>query len=770
MLLSLLALHALAAVVAAVAPRRLGSKVFLVAGVAPLVSFLACMAVAGDVLQGEPVVEERAWVPGLGLTIDLRLDAFALLMTILVSGIGTLIFFFAAWYFSPKPGLNRFASSLTAFAGAMLGLVLSDHVLLVYVFWELTSITSYLLIGWDDENGAARSSALQALLVTGAGGLVMLGGLVLLGQQGGTYRLSELLADPPSGTVVGAALALVLVGAITKSAQVPFHFWLPGAMAAPTPASAYLHSATMVKAGVYLIARFAPAFAPIVGWWRPVVVLLGVATMILGGYRALRQHDLKLLLAFGTVSQLGFMVALFGAGRPELTAAGTVLLLAHGFFKAALFMIVGVVDHQAHSRDIRRLSGMGRRMPLVAAAAVLATASMAGVPPLLGFISKEVAYEALLHADLGAIAGITAAGVVLGSMLTFAYGARFLWGAFATKELRGFGEFVDTDAVKPPAPAFFAPAFALAAMGLIAGVVPAAVSKVVVEAAHALDPQVEVHYLSLWHGLTIELALSAVTVLAGVAIFVGRVRVERVQERLSFVPSAATAYSWSLRSLLRGADRVTGFVQNGSLPVYLGVILLTLLVVPGSSLVRAVEIPSDAVVAATWLQAFTSVGVIVAAFLVATASRRFVGVLFLGAAGYGVAVLFVIQGAPDLALTQVLVETLSLVVYVLVLRNLPERFDRIHLRLSFGLRLGVSLAVGLFVGAFALAASGARTHETISGEFLARALPEGGGRNVVNVIIVDFRGFDTFGEITVLAVAALGVASLLIAGRQRRQP
>ena len=770
MLLSLLALHALAAVVAAVAPRRLGSKVFLVAGVAPLVSFLACMAVAGDVLQGEPVVEERAWVPGLDLTIDLRLDAFALLMTILVSGIGTLIFFFAAWYFSPKPGLNRFASSLTAFAGAMLGLVLSDHVLLVYVFWELTSITSYLLIGWDDENGAARSSALQALLVTGAGGLVMLGGLVLLGQQGGTYRLSELLADPPSGTVVGAALALVLVGAITKSAQVPFHFWLPGAMAAPTPASAYLHSATMVKAGVYLIARFAPAFAPIVGWWRPVVVLLGVATMILGGYRALRQHDLKLLLAFGTVSQLGFMVALFGAGRPELTAAGTVLLLAHGFFKAALFMIVGVVDHQAHSRDIRRLSGMGRRMPLVAAAAVLATASMAGVPPLLGFISKEVAYEALLHADLGAIAGVTAAGVVLGSMLTFAYGARFLWGAFATKELRGFGELVDTDAVKPPAPAFFAPAFALAAMGLIAGVVPAVVSKVVVEAAHALDPHVEVHYLSLWHGLTIELALSAVTVLAGVAIFVGRVRVERVQERLSFMPAAATAYSWSLRSLLRGADRVTGFVQNGSLPVYLGVILLTLLVVPGSSLVRAVEIPSDAVVAATWLQAFTSVGVIVAAFLVATASRRFVGVLFLGAAGYGVAVLFVIQGAPDLALTQVLVETLSLVVYVLVLRNLPERFDRIHLRLSFGLRLGVSLAVGLFVGAFALAASGARTHETISGEFLARALPEGGGRNVVNVIIVDFRGFDTFGEITVLAVAALGVASLLIAGRQRRQP
>ena len=769
MLLSLLAVHAFVALVVAAAPRRLGPKVFLIAGLAPLASFVACMSASADVLGGDPVVEQYAWVADIGLSVDLRLDAFALLMTILVSGIGTLIFFFAAWYFSSQPGLNRFAASLTAFSGAMLGLVLSDHLLLVYVFWELTSVTSYLLIGWDDENGAARSSALQAFLVTGAGGLVMLAGLVLLGQQAGTYHLAEILEHPPTGGLVGTSLALILVGAVTKSAQVPFHFWLPGAMAAPTPASAYLHSATMVKAGVYLIARLAPAFAAIVGWWRPTVVLLGVATMVLGGYRALRQHDLKLLLAYGTVSQLGFMVALFGAGEPALTAAGTVLLLAHGFFKAALFMIVGVIDHQAHARDLRRLSGLGKRMPLVAAAAALATASMAGVPPLLGFISKEAAYEALFHADLGAIAPVAAGGVVLGSVLTFAYGARFLWGAFATKTQRGFAGQVDPETVSAPAPPFIAPAFALGAMGLVAGVAPVVVSKVVVEAAHVLDHAVEVHHLALWHGLTIELAVSAVTVLLGIALFLGRSRLERLQERVSVVPAAASAYNWTLRSVLRGADRLTGVVQNGSLPVYLGVILLTAIVVPASSLVRGLDVPEGAVFAETWLQAFTAAGVMIAAVLVASATRRFAGVLFLGAVGYGVAVLFVIHGAPDLALTQVLIETLSLVVYVLVLRHLPERFDRVRHPLSAGLRLGVSAAVGVFVAGFALTAAAARTADPVSGEFLARALSEGGGRNVVNVIIVDFRGFDTFGEITVLAVAALGVASLVVAGRQRRQ-
>ena len=770
MLLTLLVLHALAAFVAAVAPRRLGQRVFFVAGLAPLAAFAASMSAAPDVLAGKPVVEELAWVEALGLTIDLRLDAFALLMTILVSGIGTLIFFFAAWYFSPKPGLKRFASSLVAFSGAMLGLVLSDHLLLVYVFWELTSVTSYLLIGFDDENGAARSAALQALLVTGSGGLVMLAGLVLLGQQGGTYRLAELLENPPSGTLVSVALALILVGAATKSAQVPFHFWLPGAMAAPTPASAYLHSATMVKAGVYLIARLSPAFAPVVGWWRPVVVMLGVATMVVGGYRALRQYDLKLLLAYGTVSQLGFMVALFGAGRPELTAAGTVLLLAHGFFKAALFMVVGVIDHQAKSRDLRRLTGIGRRMPVVAVAAVLATASMAGVPPLLGFISKEAAYEALLHADLGAIAGIAAAGVVVGSVLTFAYGARFLWGALGDKPRRGLAEQVDATRVAVPSPAFVAPAFALAGLGLLAGLVPAVVSSVVIEAAHVLDHRVEVHNLARWHGLNIELALSALTIALGLGLFVSRRRVELLQDRLEIAPAAASGYSWSLRSLLRGADRVTGVVQNGSLPVYLGVILITALVLPATSLVRTLDIREDAVFSENWLQVFTATAVIAASVVVATATRRFVGVLFLGAVGYGVAVLFVIHGAPDLALTQVLIETLSLVVYVLVLRHLPERFDRVRHPLSAGLRAGVAGAVGLFVGVFALAAAAGRTAEPISKEFLARSLPEGGGRNVVNVIIVDFRGFDTFGEITVLAVAALGVASLVLAGRARRSP
>ena len=300
----LLALHAVVAVVATGAGRRLGRHAFWVCAIAPGATLAWIAARAGRVLEDRPVVEGVRWVPDVGLGLDLRLDGFSLLMAGLVSGVGVLILLYSRSYFADDAAVGRFAGTLTAFAGVMLGLVLADNLLVLYVFWELTSITSYLLIGFEDKKGSARAAALQALLVTGAGGLAMLGGFVLVGQAAGTYSLSAVVADPPSGSTVSVGLALVLLGALTKSAQVPFHSWLPGAMAAPTPVSAYLHSATMVKAGVYLIARLAPAFAADVGYWRPVVLSVGLTTMILGGYRALRQHDLKLLLAHGTVSEL----------------------------------------------------------------------------------------------------------------------------------------------------------------------------------------------------------------------------------------------------------------------------------------------------------------------------------------------------------------------------------------------------------------------------------------------------------------------------------
>ena len=762
----LLALHAALAVIAPTVGRRLGRRVFWLCAIAPAATFAWTVTRAGSVLDGRPVTESRGWVPGLDLALELRLDAFSLLMAALISGVGVLIFVYSRWYFSERPRLGQFAGTLTAFAGAMLGIVLADNLFVLYVFWELTSVTSYLLIGFEDDKGSARAAALQAILVTSAGGLAMLGGFVLVGQAAGTYSLSGIVADPPSGTVVGVGLGLVLLGAFTKSAQAPFHSWLPGAMAAPTPVSAYLHSATMVKAGVYLVARLAPAFALTVAFWRPLVIGVGLVTMLLGGLRALRQHDLKLLLAYGTVSQLGLMVALVGAGHADLTFAGVVLILAHSLFKAALFLVVGIVDHQAHTRDLRALSGLGARMPATFVVAAVAVASMAGLPPLLGFVSKEAIYEALLHVGSGVTGALVVAAVVAGSALTFAYGARFLWGAFATKHAPSHRERVGSDVPVPPLQ-FLAPAAVLAVLTAAFGVAPALASGVVEEAASSLDAAVEDLHLARWHGFTPALALSALTVALGALLFVGRSRVERLQQRLPRLPAAVGCYEASITGLNRVAAVSTGVVQNGSLPTYVTVILLTVLALPGVALLGVTGMPSGIELAESPMQAAVAALVVAAAAGAALARRRFAAVLFLGGVGYGVAVLFVIQGAPDLALTQLLIETLALVIFVLVLRHLPEHFEPARWRLREGARWIVSAAMGVFVAAFILIAAGSRTAPPVSREYVERALPEGGGRNVVNVILTDFRGLDTVGEITVLTVATLGIGSLVRAGRRR---
>ncbi|HVL04042.1 MAG TPA: proton-conducting transporter membrane subunit, partial [Acidimicrobiales bacterium] len=450
---------------------------FFLCALAPAATLGWAISQAASVVDGGAIASSFSWVPGLGVEIDFRLDAFSLLMVALVAGVGVLVLVYSRWYFSPQAGLGRFAGTLTAFAGSMLGLVLADNLLLLYVFWELTSVTSYLLIGFEDHKGSARAAALQAILVTGSGGLVMLAGFVLLGEAAGSYSLSGLLADPPSGGAVPVALVLVLVGAVTKSAQVPFHFWLPGAMAGPTPVSTYLHSATMVKGGVYLVARFAPAFA-VVAPWRPIVCGVGLASLFLGGYRALRQHDIKYLLAYGTISQLGLMMVLFGVGIPEATVAGAALLVAHGAFKATLFMVVGVIDHQAHTRDLRMLDGLGRRLPVLAAVAAVSASSMAGLPLLFGFVAKEAAYEAFLHASLS-LASLVLAGVVAGSALTVAYSARFVWGAFAAKRLSERSlEPVGSEVTRPPR-GFVAPAAVLAAISVVLGVAPGLVGPLV---------------------------------------------------------------------------------------------------------------------------------------------------------------------------------------------------------------------------------------------------------------------------------------------------
>jgi multicomponent Na+:H+ antiporter subunit A len=765
---AVLGLHGAVALALALVGERMGRRAFFLAALAPLVTFAYLVSQTGTVVDGGVVTQAFSWVPDLGFEIDLRLDGLGLLMALLVAGIGALIFVYSRWYFVARPGLGRVASLLVAFAGSMLGLVLSDNLLALYLFWELTSVTSFLLIGFEDEKSSARSAALQAFLVTGTGGLAMLGGFVLLAQSAGTWSLSEIVADPPSGASATAAVALILVGALTKSAQVPFHFWLPGAMAAPTPISAYLHSATMVKAGVYLIARLAPAFAGLMAFWRPVVIGLGVVTMLVGGVRALKQHDLKLLLAHGTVSQLGFMVVLVGAGIPELTFAGCAVLLGHALFKATLFMVVGIVDHQTHTRDIRSLDRLARVMPTTFWVAAVATASMAGIVPLFGFVAKESAYEALLDVAVDPAWVAAFAGVFVGSVLTFAYGARFLWGAFgpaaAADPATERSPTVVAAAVERPPWPFVAPAALLAGLTVLWGLVPAMADHVVAPAARSLVPGVDEHLL-LWHGITGALIASVFTVGAGAALFALRLPIESLQVRLH-TKGLADAYQWSLRALLRTADRITGVVQNGSLPVYIAVILLTTVALPASALVgQHLDVSGE--LAEGPLQAFVVGLVIAAAIAMALARHRFAAVLFLGAVGFGVAVLFVIQGAPDLALTQLLIETLALVMFVLVLRHLPERFDAAPWRAAAVPRVVIALGVGVFVGLFALVAASARTAPPVSIEQVERAYPEAGGRNVVNVILTDFRALDTVGEITVLLVAGVGIATLVFAGRGR---
>ncbi|HMO11103.1 MAG TPA: proton-conducting transporter membrane subunit, partial [Actinotalea sp.] len=343
----------------------------------------------GEVMAGDGPVETVGWVPQIGLDLAFRLDSLSWFMVILVTGVGALVFVYSSGYFSATAGgLGRFAGVLVAFAGSMLGLVATDDLLLLYVFWELTTVTSYLLIGHYADRKASRRAAMQAIVVTAFGGLVMLVGLIVLGESAGTYRISEVVADPPSGTAATVAVVLLLVGAATKSALVPFHFWLPSAMAAPTPVSAYLHAAAMVKAGVYLVARFAPGFAEL-GVWQAIVLGVGGWTLVHGGYRALRQYDLKLVLAFGTVSQLGLLVLLVGSPSEAAALAGLAMIGAHAMFKAALFLTVGVVDVATGTRDLRRLDGVGRALPVTAAVGGLAAASMIGLPPFAGYVAKE---------------------------------------------------------------------------------------------------------------------------------------------------------------------------------------------------------------------------------------------------------------------------------------------------------------------------------------------------------------------------------------------
>jgi multicomponent Na+:H+ antiporter subunit A len=757
----LIALHFVAAAAAPAIVRLLDRRAFLVLALVPAASFAWLLPRVADATDGVTTREHIGWIDTVSLDIDLAITPLSGILSLLVTGVGALVLVYCAWYFrASDSGVWRFSGVLTAFAGTMLGLVLSDNVFVLYVFWELTTVLSYLLIGHNPDRRANRRAAMNALLVTTFGGLAMLVGLVILSQEAGTANVQGILAASPEGSLTTAAVLLVLVGALTKSALVPFHFWLPGAMAAPTPVSAYLHAAAMVKAGIFLVALMAPVFADVPGW-RPGLVVLGITTMIIGGLRALRQYDVKLLLAYGTVSQLGFLTAMVGAGTRAAAFAGLALVCAHALFKATLFLVVGIVDRSTGTRDLRELTGLRRARPMLFVVTVVAAGSMAGLPPFFGFTAKEsglAAFTELGH-DLGwhGWGLLATAGVVVGTILTVAYSARFVWGVFA-----------DKPGVEPRVVTSFPAGFHLAPVVLAAATIAAGFAGPWLTPwmmSYAADYPAGEHepVLTLWHGLTPALGLSALCIAAGLALFAGRKRVAALQGRLATrvtLPDAEQAYSALMRGIDRFSVEVTGRTQRGSLPFYLSIILAVLVVVPGVALVRAwgdvsvrgADSPVQVVVGAL---------MVVAAVLTVRSRRRLRAVLLVGITGYGTALLFVAHGAPDLALTQVLVETFLLVTFVLVLRRLPPFFSDRPFSATRWVRISIGVLTGVAVAGYALVSTSARTARPVSEGFPEPAVDYGGGANIVNVTLVDIRAWDTLGELSVLAVAATGVASLI---------
>jgi multicomponent Na+:H+ antiporter subunit A len=715
---------------------------------------ILAVVLAGELrstLETASRIVEHSWAPSLRLSLSFNLDGLGLLFALLITAIGALVVLYASGYFEGHPHAGRFYASLFAFMGAMLGVALSDNILTLFIFWELTGFTSFLLIGFDHERADARSAALQALIVTGGGGLALLAAGVLLFDVSGSTSLSAMASSRQSvaGHPSYAAIAtLVLLAAFTKSAQVPFHFWLPNAMAAPTPVSAYLHSATMVKAGVYLVARMTPILGATT-LWTTAVTGAGAATMVLGAYRCVQETDLKRILAYSTLSALGLLTMLLGVGTRESVAAALVYLVAHACYKGALFLVAGVIDHETGTREITVLTGLRRAMPIAAFAGGAAALSMAGVPLTLGFVAKDGVYESLL--DGGAALTWLLILTVLSSVLLGAGG--LLAGVLPFR-----GPVADAGA-REPGWALWVPPLTLAAGGALAGLIPAVLNAPLSAAATATLHTPSDVSLAVWHGLSPALTLSALTLLGVGATYMARGAVRSH----AWHPTYGTEqlYAGALSALNAISGVIAPRLHSASLRSYVMVIVMTAIVVGGAALVTAPGFGAIAPEMNVRPHELLIVVVIIAAAIAATAARStMAAVLSLGAVGYGVAVTFLVFGAPDLAMTQFSVETLTVFIYVLVFRHFrnlgPLSARLVRYRDAF-----IAAGIGTLVGGLVLTVSTTETAPRLREYFAEFGPTLGHGRNIVNVILVDFRAFDTMAEITVLATAAIGVRALL---------
>ncbi|GAA1394092.1 putative monovalent cation/H+ antiporter subunit A [Pseudonocardia kongjuensis] len=723
----------------------------------PLAAGLAALGVyantsAGAIVDGDVLTASWDWMPALGVSFGLRMDGLSLLFVTIVLGVGALVMAYSARYMGDGYPVGTVYGLLTGFAAAMIGLVTANDLVLLYVFWELTTILSFLLINTAGPKAALPAG--RALVVTATGGFALLGAVVMIGVAAGTTDLGVIVGNPEvvlASPLAVPAAALLILAAATKSAQLPFTFWLPGAMVAMTPISAYLHAATMVKAGIYLLMRFSPVYVPTTAW-SMVLVPLGLLTAVVGAVLALREHDLKAILAQSTVSQLGLLTAAIGVGTSYALSAAVLHTFAHALFKATLFMLVGIIDKEAGSRDVRELGGLRKVMPVTATLTGIAALSMAGVPPLIGFVSKETLYEGFLEADFAPGAGpVAAVTAVIASALTFAYSARIVYGAFG-------GTLTQPDLYEP-SKAFLAPAAVAAVLGLALGLGVGVLNPLTDRATTDLYPGAEPATFALWHGVNAALLLSLVTFAAGYALFHWRDRVDALLQRL-WVPDGSAVYD-RIRARVIEFGGLVGKPDVDPTPAAVlarPVLLLPVLaVVAGIGLPALPGYPGPAVQGLDWLV----VVLVLATVAGAAVTRSVLAALTLtGFAGLATALWLLLAGAPDVAMTLLLVEVLTTVVAVLVLRGRGERLRR-PARMRATPAALTALAAGLSLGTATFVLTGRRPPSEVGGYFLDTAQEATGGTNVVNTILVDFRGMDTFGEAVVVGAAALGLLVLL---------
>ena len=723
---------------------------------------------AREVFNGAVITQSWSWLPQLGIDFSFRLDALGLLFALLISGIGTLIYIYAYFYLGLKNSLNKLYLLLMLFMAAMLGISLSNNLILLLVFWELTSISSFLLVGYWSNYDAAQRGSRMALTITGMGGLAMLGGFILLGQITGTYEIDQILtmtAQIQSHALFVPTLLLILLGAFTKSAQFPFHFWLPNAMAAPTPVSAYLHSATMVKAGIFLLARLLPIFAG-AALYHNLVTFIGLFTLCMAAFFAIFKEDLKGLLAYSTISHLGLIMCLLGIGSPLAVAAAIFHIINHATFKAALFMIAGIIDHESGTRDLRKLSGLWQLLPFTATLTMITAASMAGVPLTNGFLSKEMFFTELVANLSGPVLWVSAIVATLAGIFAVAYSIRLVHGVFFDGPI---GKNVPNKEAHEPPFGMRAPATLLAVLCILVGLMPALLVEHIVNSTTRASTQLlqfEGTHLAIWHGFNLPLLMSAIALLGGIIFYFSLAKGGKIRE-IDLDPhlgqfQGKLLFQLFLKHLLQVSRKIKRKTENGSLQSYLvWIIVFTVFIVAlplfNQGLTTGTRELTHAPIIAIvlWLLLFSACWM-----MLWFHHERIKAVLISGAVGLVVTMIFVGLSAPDLAQTQITVDVVTTVLLLMSLSLLPQLTPYESSRSRRWRDALIAIGGGIGIGWIAWLVI-TRDHNSISWFFNQQSIPLGGGTNVVNVILVDFRVFDTFGEIAVLGIAAIGTLCLM---------